>query len=240
MNPKATSVSSPSFRAPGYRRLIAMIALGTAFTLSGCATVETSRTVEPQRVSPVQRAYSGPHYRLAIGKFENKSNFLQGIFSDGPDRLGLQARQILTTHLGDSGRFQLLDRANLPEIERETGFSGESARISGAQLLITGAVTEFGRKETGTRGLFGLLEKSRNQIAYGKVSISVVDVATSIVLYTAQGAGEYQLTNQQVLGFGSAAGYDATLTDKVLNLAIMEAVQRLVAGLDQDAWRPPR
>lgn len=228
---------SPNFWIWSIRpRMAALICLTAAVSLGGCATVETSRIVTPQQVTT--STYSGPQYRLAIGKFENRTNFLQGLFSDGPDRLGLQARQILKTHLGDTRRFQVLDRANLPELERESSLSGASSGISGAELIVTGAVTEFGRKETGTRGLFGLLEKSKNQIAYGKVSISVVDVKTSRVLHSTQGAGEFQLTNQQVLGFGSAAGYDATLTDKVLNLAIIEAVQRMVSDMDQGLWRP--
>ena len=68
-------------------------------------------------------------------------------------------------------------------------------------------------------------------------TFAIIDASTSEVIYSAQGAGEFELTNQQVLGFGSTAGYDATLTDKVLNLAITEAVKKLVGDLDGAKWR---
>jgi curli biogenesis system outer membrane secretion channel CsgG len=57
-------------------------------------------------------------------------------------------------------------------------------------------------------------------------------------VFSAQGAGEYDLSNRQIIGTGSTAGYDATLNGKVLNLAIMEAVNNLVRGLEQGRWSP--
>ena len=51
-----------------------------------------------------------------------------------------------------------------------------------------------------------------------------------------RGAGEYELSNREVLGFGGTAGYDATLNGKVLDLAIREAVSNLVAGMDAGQW----
>ena len=50
---------------------------------------------------------------------------------------------------------------------------------------------------------------------------------TSEIIHSVQGAGEYNLSNREVLGFGGTAGYDATLNGKVLNLAITEAVNNL-------------
>ena len=43
-----------------------------------------------------------------------------------------------------------------------------------------------------------------------------------------------------MIGFGGTAGYDATLNGKVLNLAITEAVNNLVAGLERGAWSPAK
>jgi len=52
-----------------------------------------------------------------------------------------------------------------------------------------------------------------------------------------QGAGEYALSNREVIGFGGTSSYDATLTGKVLDLAIREGVNKLVVGVDQGKWR---
>ena len=68
--------------------------------------------------------------------------------------------------------------------------------------------------------------------------VNVVDVTTSEVVYSASGAGEYSLSNREVIGFGGTAGYDSTLNGKVLDLAIREAVDRLVDGIEQGAWQP--
>jgi curli biogenesis system outer membrane secretion channel CsgG len=54
-------------------------------------------------------------------------------------------------------------------------------------------------------------------------------------VYSTAGAGEYSLSNREVLGFGGTASYDATLNGKVLDLAMREAVDKLVAGVDAGA-----
>ncbi len=102
--------------------------------------------------------------------------------------------------------------------------------MKGAKYIITGDVTEFGRKTTGDHQLFGILGKGKQQVAYAKVVLNVVDVQTSEVVYSTQGAGEFSLSNREIVGFGGTAGYDATLNGKVLDLAIREAVDKLVNG----------
>ena len=204
---------------------------------SSCAT-ESHRSLEPQTVASSGTSYSGPKYVLTVGKFQNRSTYLQGIFSEGTDRLGSQAKTILKTHLQLSNRFSVVDRQNMKEIKREAKLRGETQRLKGAQVAITGDVTEFGRKTIGDRQLFGILGAGKKQVAYSKVALNVVDVKTSEIVYSAQGAGEYALSNREVVGFGGTAGYDSTLNGKVLNLAITEAVNNLVAGLERGEWSP--
>jgi len=82
------------------------------------------------------------------------------------------------------------------------------------------------------------LGRGKQQLAYSKVSINIVDVATSQVVYSVQGAAEYALSDREVLGFGSTSGYDSTLNGKVLNLSITDAVDKLVDGIEQRQWSP--
>lgn len=82
--------------------------------------------------------------------------------------------------------------------------------------------------------------RGKSQIAYGKVILNVVNVKTSEVVYFSQGAGEYQLSNREIIGFGGTASYDSTLNGKVLDLAIREAVNNLVYGLESGAWNPAK
>ena len=205
--------------------------------LAGCAT-ESSRTLEAQTTRSVGTSYAGPRHTLVVGNFENRSTYMQGIFSEGGNRLGGQAKIILKTHLQQTGRFVVVDRDNMAVLEQEADIGGAQQALKGAQVAIAGAVTEFGRKTTGDRQLFGILGAGKQQIAYAKVALNVVDVRTSEVVYSSQGAGEFVLSNREVAGFGGTAGYDATLNGKVLNLAIVEAVDNLVAGFQRGEWSP--
>lgn len=201
----------------------------------GCAT-ETSQTVAPQQVHTANTPYSGTKSTLAVGKFDNRSSFMRGLFSDGVDRLGGQAKTILITHLQQANRFTVVDRDNMGEISQEAQFKGQVQKIKGADFVITGDVTEFGRKETGDHQLFGILGRGKTQVAYAKVSLNVVKPTTSEVVFSVQGGGEYALSNREIVGFGGTASYDATLNGKVLDLAIREAVNRLTDGLATGEW----
>ncbi|MCH3817894.1 hypothetical protein LZB41_09650, partial [Campylobacter jejuni] len=69
-----------------------------------------------------------------------------------------------------------------------------------ANYVITGDVTEFGRKEVGDHQLWGILGRGKSQVAYAKVNLNVVNVQTSEVVYSSQGAGEYELSNREIIG----------------------------------------
>ena len=216
---------------------VSILAAAFSILLSGCAT-ESSRTLEAQNTRSADTAYGGPRHTLVIGNFENRSTYMQGIFSEGSNRLGSQAKTILKTHLQQTGRFVVVDRDNMAVLAQEAEISGAQQALQGAQVAITGDVTEFGRKTTGDRQLFGILGAGKQQVAYAKVALNVVDVRTSEVVYSSQGAGEFALSNREIAGFGGTAGYDATLNGKVLNLAIVEAVDNLVGGLQRGEWSP--
>lgn len=218
-------------------KLSAALLIGVAAAaLSGCAT-ESSQTLAVPVVAVAQTPYAGKPVAISIGKFDNRSEYMRGIFSDGVDRLGSQAKTILTTRLQQSGRFSVLDRDNLSEIKQEAGFMHKAQSVKGANYVITGDVSEFGRKEIGDNELFGILGRGRKQIAYAKVSLNVVDTTTSEVVLSAQGAGEYSLSDREIVGFGGTAGYDSTLNGKVLDLAIQEAVNHLAQRIDAGALR---
>lgn len=217
--------------------ILRVLACLAAVSLTGCAT-EAHRTVATQTVAAHGTSYAGPKYTLVVGNFQNRSSYMRGLFSDGTDQLGSQAKTILKTHLQQTDRFTVVDRDNMEEIAREASLRGGTQRLKGAQVAITGDVTEFGRRETGDRQLFGILGAGKTQLAYAKVALNVVDVSTSEIVHSVQGAGEYELSNREVIGFGGTAGYDATLNGKVLNLAITDAVNKLVVTLERGEWSP--
>jgi curli biogenesis system outer membrane secretion channel CsgG len=212
---------------------------GALSLLAGCAT-ESSSSLAVAQVASAGSVYNGVRAPIAVGKFDNRSSYMRGIFSDGVDHIGSQAKTILITHLQQTNRFNVLDRDNLEEIRQEAGLNKKVQKLQGADYVITGDVTEFGRKEVGDMQLFGILGAGKKQVAYAKVNLNIVDTNTSAVVYSVQGAGEFTLSNREIVGFGGTASYDSTLNGKVLDLAVREAVNRLVEGIDSGAWKPQK
>ncbi|WP_371736859.1 CsgG/HfaB family protein [Rhodoferax sp. U11-2br] len=212
--------------------------MAAVLSLAGCAHQEESRTIAVPKVESAGQVYNGARTPISVGKFDNRSSFMRGVFSDNVDRLGGQAQTILVTHLQQSRRFNVLDRTNMAEIKQEAELQKKSQTLKGAEFVVTGDVTEFGRKDVGDRQLFGILGRGKTQIAYAKVNLNIVNTLTSEVVFSSQGAGEFSLSEREVIGFGGTAGYDSTLNGKVLDLAIRDAVNNLVSGIDSGAWRP--
>jgi curli biogenesis system outer membrane secretion channel CsgG len=200
-------------------KVVCTAVLGMA--MWGCAT-EGSRALKVEKVQAAAAPYTGVRLPVSVGKFDNRSSFMRGVFSDGVDRLGSQAKTVLISHMQQSQRFAVLDRDNMAETAQEAKLQGSAQKLTGAAYVVTGDITEFGRGKT--------------QVAYAKVTLNVVNSLTSETVYSAQGAGEFELSNREVLGFGGTSGYDATLNGKVLDLAMREAVNSLVAGKDAGQW----
>lgn len=204
-------------------------------TLTGCAT-ESSRSLPVEKVQAAAMPYAGVRLPVSVGKFDNRSSFMRGIFSDGTDRLGSQAKTTLIAHLQQSQRFNVLDRDNMSETSQEARIRGQNQTLKGADFVVTGDISEFGRKEVGDVQLFGIAGRGKSQVAYAKITLNVVNTSTSEIVFSARGAGEYALSNREVLGFGGTASYDSTLNGKVLDLAMREAVDTLAAGMDAGRW----
>lgn len=206
---------------------------------SACTTTEHSRTIQSQKVNTASlpsTAAPTQKISIAIGNFDNRSNYLRGIFTDQVDRLGGQAKSILETHLQQSQYFTVLNRDNLAALKQEAQFGQRQQNIQGADYVITGEIAEFGRKEVGDQMLFGILGRGKQQVAYAKVNLNIIDIRSSKIVHSVQGAGEYALNAREVLGFGSTASYDSSLNGKVIDLAIRESINTLVNDIQTQRW----
>ena len=100
---------------------VAPVLLAIAGLLTGCATESHQAiAVDPAPYPP----YEGERSPIAVGRFNNSSTYMRGIFSEGPDRLGNQAKTILQTHLAMTGRFRVLDRGNMGQLSTESDLAG--------------------------------------------------------------------------------------------------------------------
>lgn len=85
--------------------------------------------------------------KVAIGRFSNETQYAKGMFYDREnDPMRKQALDILSSKLASSGKFILLEREDLDLLVIEAGT--EMNKI-GADYIILGTVTEFGRKTDG-------------------------------------------------------------------------------------------
>ena len=155
-------------------KMYAKVALvgSLALFVAGCAN-EKSRALDiPMSKSSMSaKSYTGEKYAISVGRFNNQSSYQNGIFSDGEDRLGTQASTILVTNLRDSGRFNVLERTNMKILKEENALNGVKSNFKGARYVITGDVSEFGRKTTGGHALFGILGSGKTQNPYQKENL---------------------------------------------------------------------
>lgn len=85
--------------------------------------------------------------KVAIGRFSNETQYAKGIFYDKEnDPMGKQALDILSAKLASSGKFILLERSDLSTLLEECQKNGGGAATIGADYMIIGSITEFGRK----------------------------------------------------------------------------------------------
>lgn len=203
-----------------------------ALLAAGCVT-ETHRTIQPVAAESLGPLSSRASYTVAVGPIENRSRYLAGALPDGEDLLARQAKALLLMHLKLTGRFVVVDREALDETARD---AVDGRDLPGVAIAAT--ITEFGLRTSGGSPALGLLDAGAKHAVHVTVALHVVDERAAQVVYTVQGAGEYRLTDRELAGFGTRAGYDASLNGKMLNRPIMQAVDALVAGLERGEWSP--
>ncbi|MBU1124694.1 MAG: hypothetical protein KKC84_01585 [Candidatus Omnitrophica bacterium] len=217
-------------------------------SVMGCATVQTIMQPPPlqeqaHEAVPLQ-PYLGSRARLAIADFEVKA-------AKATREIGSGLREILINVLTNSGRFVVVEpnalaaqaRAATPVIE-DTTASLEKQEIAAADLIITGAVTEFEPKASGGSSgigggggvgsgmLGGLLAAAVNK-SHMSLDIRIFDVGTSEVIastkiqgqatdgtvnVSAAGLGDWRLT-------GALAAYRNTPMEKAIRICVIETLR---------------
>ena len=173
--------------------------------------------------------------KVAIGRFSNETQYAKGIFYDkANDPMGKQALDILSAKLAASGKFLLLERSDLATLLEEAKKGDGDLSTIGADYMIIGSITEFGRKNTGKSGVF---TNTNVQTVEAAVAIRLVDVSTGLIVYSDEGKGQAEITNKTTMGVGGKAGYDATLSDKAISEAIGQLVENIINKCTDKPWR---
>lgn len=170
--------------------------------------------------------------KVAIGRFTNETQYAKGMFYDSEnDPIRKQALDILSAKLAASGKFILLERDGLEELISE---AGDGMKKIGADYIILGSVTKFGRKTEGDQKVFS---QTKTQTVEAGVSIRIVEVSSGLIIYSDEASGFAETSSKQTLGLGGSAGYDATLGDKAIGAALSQLVENIINKCTDKPWR---
>ena len=170
--------------------------------------------------------------KVAIGRFSNETQYGKGLFYDKEnDPMRKQALDILSSKLAASGKFILLERDDLDILVEEAG--GEMQKI-GADYIILGSITEFGRKTEGDERVFS---QTKTQTVEAAVSVRLVEVSSGLIIYSDEAKGFAETSSKTTLGLGGKAGYDATLSDKAISAALTQLVENIINKCMDKPWR---
>lgn len=173
--------------------------------------------------------------KVAIGRFSNETQYAKGVFYDKEnDPMGKQALDILSAKLASSGKFLLLERSDLASLLEECQKSENGSVAIGADYMIIGSITEYGRKNTGKNGVFS---SQKTQTVEAAVAIRLIDVSTGLIIYSDEAKGAAELTTKTSMGIGGQASFDATLSDKAISEAIGQLVENIINKCTDKPWR---
>lgn len=208
----------------------------SAIIFSSCLTTSNNAVAEKvDTETPAAATYQGLKRTVAIARFTNETQYAKGAFYDkDSDPLGQQAVDILSTKLAASGKFILFERSDLDKVTEELKLGNSNYQKVGADFIIVGSITEYGRKNTGETGL---LSREKHQIVEAGVSVRLIDVSTAQIIYSEEGKGSAETTSSTVMGLGGQAGFDATLSDKAISAAISQLVENIINNCMDKPWK---
>ena len=166
---------------------------------------------------------------VTIGRFTNETQYGKGAFYNRDNvPMRKQCIDLLTAKLAATGKFIL--------VEMEDVSTDSLAGLNGihADYVITGSLTQFGRKNEGHERVFS---SEKTQTVEAGVSVRMVDVSSRLIVYADEAKGYAETTSKTTLGIGGTAGFDATLSDKAISAAMTQLVENIVNKCMDRPWR---
>ncbi len=172
--------------------------------------------------------------KIALGRITNETVYGRSLLRDQMnDPLGKQVTDMTSKVLTESGAYLVFERPDIGRVYNEAAMTGNKLNIIGVDTLIIGSLTEFGRK---TIGESGFASQMKRQVAFAKVDFRLVDTKTGQVYFATSGAGEASNETASTFGFGSQAAYDGTLGDTAIRQAVTDAIAKISAVVNKQAW----
>ncbi len=194
-------------------------------------------------------AQAAPKKTIAVSEFDNKSGW------SGSWKIGWGMQEMMATALVDTGKFTVLERQDLDAImaEQDLGASGRTGegsaaaigKLGKAQILISGAVTEFEEKKGGEGagiGFKGFRIGGSHEQAHVAINVRIYDTSSGEVLDSirvegAADAGGLKLGYSNADFGGDLGGFRKTPLGEATQQAIDEAVQKIASRLKSVPWQ---
>ena len=157
------------------KRMLITTSTLSLLLLAGCtsSTKQKINKVESHQPQISQTIQQGQQKllkrKVAIARFSDETKNSKSIFVDkNYDQIGKQASDILASRLTESGKFLLFERDDLEKVSSEQKLNDSTeSQVVGADYLIVGSVSEFGRKTVSETGIF-----SRNKIQLAVATVN--------------------------------------------------------------------
>lgn len=190
----------------------------------------------------------GPKKTIAVMAFDNKAG------AAAEWNLGEGMAEMLTTALVNSNRFIVVERQAIRDVldEQDFGASGRTTqfgaakfgRILNSQILVRGAVTEFGARSSGGRQSFsvkGFDVGMSSSSAHVAVNVRLYDTTSGQVIDSvradgkASGGGIDFAYSESDWGLGTS-GFHKTPLGKATQKAINKAVYLIAMKMQDVEW----
>ena len=226
--------------------LISLVAL--IILIVACAPMAQSPTQNPTPSAPSVK--QGMKRNLAVYGFEDKTDHKVNWYSG--QSVGDGMSDMLTSALVQSGRFRIFERSQLASVMQEQGLgqsgamveqtAAQAGRLLGAELIVMGAVTEFGAKksEGGTR-LGKVTIGMQTLSATVAVDVRLVDAQSGEIKWSGTVRKEETKTGLSLgtpdFAFKDRKDFDESLIGKATRAAIDETVQKLIQQVGIVPWQ---
>ena len=215
-------------------------------SLVGLLAILFSLTAVMTSSIPASIAGNGDKVRIAVLDFD--TNALQSDWHYGwpYSNLAKAAAADLAAQLFKTGKFRIIERQRLDAILQEQNL-GESGRIDpstaarigkilGVQLVVIGAVNQFGIKEMGGRipqiGRWKWGHGIGGKLVTGTCSLTarLVDTTTAEILAVGEAKSSHKFGKGEFAGANFGTNWDSGMASKVLSKAVEKLAQDIGSG----------
>lgn len=195
---------------------------------AGCLS-EFEKPVSPRRANQMQDAHQATQILVALDDFKCYADCVRSTMVK--TQIQDQARAVLLSHLQNTKKFRIQERSI--DVTKRVISGTSTGNQKHPKYLVSGEILEFGRKETSDWLLWGILSASKKQVAYAKINLNILDTSTLEVVHSVQGEGQFHFSQNGYVAasFSGASTFDWVVSGKVIDLAIVEAVNRLTADI---------